>query len=88
MDSMNVRNAERIVGHKGNNKVKKLLEFASRTDDVAEPWYTDRFDITYNDVLEGCNAFYEYLEQNKMILNNRIRTKEKKNASINYCYIC
>lgn len=67
MDSMNVRNAERILGHKGNSKLRKLLEFASRTDDVADPWYTDRFDVTYNDVLEGCNAFYEYLEQNKMI---------------------
>lgn len=67
MDSMNVRNAERILGHKGNSKIKKLLEFASRIDDVADPWYTDRFDVTYNDVLEGCSAFYKYLEQNKMI---------------------
>ena len=67
MDSMNVRNAERILGHKGNSKLSKLLEFAARRDDVADPWYTNRFDVTYNDVLEGCSAFYKYLEQNKMI---------------------
>ena len=29
--------------------------------DVADPWYTGDFDVTYEDVATGCEAFLEYL---------------------------
>ena len=29
----------------------------------ADPWYTDRFDVTYRDVVRGCRAFLQYLEK-------------------------
>ena len=61
MDSNNLRNIGRIFGSDPQNKVHKLLEYAGRTDDVADPWYSDRFDIAYQDIYEGCKALLEYL---------------------------
>ncbi len=60
MDSMNIRNMERITGHKGG-KISMLLAYAGRNDSISDPWYTSRFDITYQDVVEGCHAFLDYL---------------------------
>ena len=34
--------------------IHKLLEFAGKTRDIADPWYTGNFDATYEDVMEGC----------------------------------
>ena len=43
------------------NKIFKLLEFAGSSDDIADPWYTGNFDLTYNDVLKGCKALLNSL---------------------------
>ena len=59
MDSFNVRNALRIVGSDPEGKIHKLLEYAGRADDVADPWYSDRFDIAYADILSGCQALLD-----------------------------
>ena len=56
MDSANVRNMHRILGGDPAGKIRKLMEYTPRGGDVADPWYTDRFDVTYRDVLEGCTA--------------------------------
>ena len=59
MDSWNVRNTLRIVGSDPEGKVHKLLEYAGRADDVADPWYSDRFDVAYEDILSGCEGLLE-----------------------------
>lgn len=56
MDSANVRNAGRILGADVENKICKLLDFTARGGDVSDPWYSDRFDIAYRDIYEGCEA--------------------------------
>ena len=61
MDSNNVRNIMRIIGSDGEHKVKKLLDFTHRGGDVADPWYTGRFDTAYRDIVEGCEALYNKL---------------------------
>lgn len=61
MDSMNVINTLRIVGDDKENKVYKLLEFASSDKDVEDPWYTRNFDITYEDVLAGCKGLLKHI---------------------------
>ena len=62
MDSANIRNMIRIFGADPKNKVSKLLEFAKRNDDVADPWYSDRFDIAYKDIYEGCACLLEKIK--------------------------
>jgi len=57
MDKANVRNIQRIVGEDSQNKVHLLLSYAEKNTDIADPWYTGDFDKTYDDIVEGCNAF-------------------------------
>lgn len=66
MDDMNRRNLKRVVGEDVDNKVYKLLHFAGSERDIADPWYTGNFDVTYDDVMEGCSAFLEYCKQNEL----------------------
>ena len=57
MDSRNIDNAIRIFGSDPDNKVIRLLS----SKDVSDPWYTDKFDVAYNDILEGCRQLLESL---------------------------
>ena len=61
MDTANIRNMNRIAGGDPDEKIYKLLTFAGSGRDVADPWYTGDFDSTYRDVLEGCNAFLDFI---------------------------
>lgn len=56
MDSANIRNMLRIFGGDPDGKVRKLMDYTDRGGDVADPWYSDRFDVAYQDILEGCTA--------------------------------
>ena len=62
MDENNNRNLFRIIGSDPENKVSKLLDFAGKDRDIADPWYTGNFDDTYEDVVEGCEALLDYLK--------------------------
>ena len=67
MDQMNIRNMMRIVGRDDEHKVVKLLDFGKNPRDIADPWYTGNFDVTYDDILEGCEALLEYLKRENKI---------------------
>ena len=56
MESWNIRNMNRIIGSDPDHKVHRLLDFSDRPRDIADPWYTGNFDVTYNDIKEGCEA--------------------------------
>ena len=60
MDSENIYYMERITGQKGG-KICKLMEFAGSGRDVADPWYTHNFDVTFDDIMEGCSAMLQQL---------------------------
>ena len=61
MDDANIRNMHRILGGDPENKIRKLMNYTDRPGDVADPWYTDRFDIAYRDIEEGCTALLSSL---------------------------
>ena len=67
MEEKNIRNILRIIGEDKNNKVFRLLDFSEKPRDIADPWYTGEFDITYYDIEDGCNSFLEYLKKNKEV---------------------
>ncbi len=60
MDHANLRNMRRICGR--DDKIHLLMEYTGRDRDVADPWYTDDFETTWDDVYEGCTALLEYLQ--------------------------
>lgn len=65
MDTKNVRNMHRILGGDPERKISLLMDYTDRPGDVADPWYTDRFDVTYRDILEGCNGLLDDLLNTK-----------------------
>ena len=69
MDQNNLRNLrwilprdiyEREIGAATDNskphKVSLLMDWAHKSRDVADPWYTGDFEATWQDVLKGCQA--------------------------------
>lgn len=64
MDDMNVRNIERITEMSvKEGKIKKLLEFAGSKEDISDPWYTRRFDVTYEDIVRGCEGLMKVIKE-------------------------
>ena len=61
MDSANIRNMHRMLGGDPEGKIKKLLDYTGRGNDVADPWYTGDFSATYSDVVAGCEALLKTL---------------------------
>ena len=65
MDSANIRNMVRLFEGDPAGKVRKLLSYAGEDGDVADPWYTGNFSLTYTDVVRGCEALLEQLLREK-----------------------
>ena len=63
MDSANIRNMHYILGGDPEKKISKLMEYTARGGDVADPWYSDKFDIAYRDIYEGCAALLDTLTE-------------------------
>ena len=65
MDDANIRNINRITGGDPEGKVHMLLDFAGRPGDVADPWYTGDFEVTWRDVLAGCQGLLEQIQKSQ-----------------------
>ena len=61
MDEANMRDLRLQLGRAAEGRCRKLLEFAGSDRDVADPWYTGDFDVTYDDVLAGCTGLLSLL---------------------------
>ena len=64
MDRYNLTDALATFGGDPEQKVLKLLDYAGGGD-VADPWYTDRFDLAYEEILRGCRALFARLTEGK-----------------------
>jgi protein-tyrosine phosphatase len=61
MDSANIRNLNSLFGGDPDKKIYKMLEFADRDGDVADPWYTGNFDATWRDCSDGCHGLFRQI---------------------------
>ena len=66
MDDENVYYMNRCWSPDPEHKIVRLLSFAGKTRDIADPWYTGNFDQTYADIVEGCTAFLNYLQKESL----------------------
>ena len=62
MDRYNLANMRRMCGGDPDGKIHLLLDYTDHPRDVADPWYTDDFDATWRDCLEGCQALLDDLQ--------------------------
>ena len=63
MDSMNVINMKRVFGDDKEGKIFRLLQFAGFERDIADPWYTGNFDVTYDDIVLGLSHFLNKIKK-------------------------
>lgn len=61
MDHNNLRNMMRILKNDPLRKVSLLLDWTERPRDIVDPWYSGNFNLTYEDVTEGCEALLKKL---------------------------
>ena len=61
MEKRNIINMNRILGGDPEGKVFRLLDFSPEPRDIADPWYTGNFDVTYEDIREGCEYLLKHL---------------------------
>ena len=61
MDHRNLTSLHRLLGGDPQGKISLLLHYAKEDRDVADPWYTDRFDVAYRDILLGCESLLDSL---------------------------
>ena len=64
MDRANLRNMHRICGGDFASKLHLLMDYTDRPGDVADPWYTDDFETTWQDVLTGCRGLLDICKEN------------------------
>lgn len=67
MDHWNIRNMNRIAGGDPEGKISMLLDYTDRPGEVADPWYTGNFEVTYRDVKEGCEGILRTLREEGMV---------------------
>lgn len=61
MDAENMRDLAYEFGEDKDGKIYRLLDFTDRPRDIADPWYTRKFDDCYDDVLRGCEGLLKHL---------------------------
>ena len=61
MEEVNLRNMRRICGGDPEGKIRLLLSFAGKHQDIDDPWYTGRFSEVYAQIVEGCGAMLKAL---------------------------
>lgn len=67
MEDRNVLDILKIVGEDKEGKVKRLLDYTTVPNNIADPWYTGDFDKAYYDILYGCTELLKYLKENGKI---------------------
>ena len=60
MDRSNLRWLSRIIGDDPQKKVHLMMSYVGNGRDVADPWYTDDFETTFQDILAGCEAMINF----------------------------
>ena len=68
MEERNRRNMLRILGSDPEHKVSLLLDYTDCPGNIADPWYTGDFEITYRDIVKGCEGFLEHLFKSGRLL--------------------
>ena len=61
MDHANLRNMRRILGDAAESKLHLLMDFTPRGGEVSDPWYSDRFDVAFRDIMDGCEGLLRSL---------------------------
>lgn len=80
MDQANLRDMYRICGGDYVGKMSLLMDHTAHPGNVADPWYTEDFEATWQDVLDGCQGLNETRFSNIFIekrVSSRLESLER-----------
>ena len=63
MDDSNIRDIKSLTGPDTEHKIYRLLDFTDHPRNIKDPWYTGNFEEAYQDIVDGCLAFLDYLNK-------------------------
>ena len=63
MDAENIYDIKKIAGGDPDNKVFLMMSFCGENRDVDDPYYTDKYDVTYKDISRACAALLKKISQ-------------------------
>ena len=61
MEKLNMSYMLRILGGDPEGKVKLLMDFTGKPEDIDDPWYTGDFGGVYRQIVRGCEALLREL---------------------------
>lgn len=61
MEQYNLRNIQREFGSELAKQVSLLLDYTDTPGDIDDPWYSGGFDVTYKEILRGCEGLLIHL---------------------------
>lgn len=61
MEQYNLRNIRREFGDALTNQVSLLLDYTDTPGDIDDPWYSGGFDVTYCEIVKGCEGLLQHL---------------------------
>ena len=70
MDQENMHDLKHLTHGDPDHKTHLLLSFAGEQREVADPWYTNDFSATYDDVFKGCQSLLQHLPEKKEVLSD------------------
>lgn len=56
MDASNLRLMRQIIPDDPDGKIHLMMSYADISRDVADPWYTGDFEVTFRDLLKACEG--------------------------------
>lgn len=63
MDEENIYDIKKIAGGDPDNKVFLIMEFVNEHRGVDDPYFTDNYTATYDDISRACKALLEKISQ-------------------------
>ena len=63
MDSENMYYMNRMWKDDSEGKLHLLLDYTDNPREVSDPWYTRDFETAYRDIVEGCEALFQHLNE-------------------------
>lgn len=61
MEQSNYYDLINIYGGDPDDKIKLLMSYANKDEEIEDPWYTGNFSKVYDQITEGCKALFDYL---------------------------
>ena len=66
MDDGNIEDIQALIGIDTKHKIHRLLDYTKNPRNIKDPWYTGNFKECYEDIIEGCEAFLDFLNFNNI----------------------